>query len=104
MSGAPRALLDRHGRPFLDAAGGRRAVTGPDDPSLSTAERAALLHERGEVMAAFEAAGVAFGPTPPKMKYSYFEFDPVQVLAGSPVAPATAECRKHAHAADFRSC
>lgn len=45
-----RELLDRHGRPFLDAAGGRRAVTGPYDPGLSTAERAALLHERGEIV------------------------------------------------------
>ena len=74
-------LLDRHGRPFLDSAGRRHA---PDDPSL--AERVALLHERGEIMAAFEAIGVTLDPAPSETQYSYRQYDPVRVLADAPAA------------------
>ncbi|MEV0350591.1 ankyrin repeat domain-containing protein [Nonomuraea sp. NPDC050680] len=88
------ALLERHGGgdrpPFFNADGTRRAAgelptadPGPADPP-ARAEWATLLHERGEVEAAFAAAGIALDPSP--LKHRWGPIDPLPVLEALPLA------------------
>ncbi|MEV1244574.1 ankyrin repeat domain-containing protein [Nonomuraea sp. NPDC049750] len=88
------ALLERHGGgdrpPFFNADGTRRAAEelptadpGPADPP-TRAEWVTLLHERGEVEAAFAAAGLALDPSPLKRRWGLL--DPLPVLEKLPLA------------------
>ncbi|MEV6158677.1 ankyrin repeat domain-containing protein [Nonomuraea sp. NPDC052129] len=88
------ALLERHGGgdrpPFFNADGTRRAAgelpttdPGPADPP-TRAEWVTLLHERGEVEAAFAGAGVALDPSP--LKHRWGPIDPLPVLEKLPLA------------------
>ncbi|MEU8356233.1 ankyrin repeat domain-containing protein [Nonomuraea sp. NPDC048882] len=93
-------LLERHGGgdrpPFFDADGTLRpagklptADPGPADPSAHT-EWVTLLHERGEVEAAFAAVGIEVDPSPLQSGYAGL-IDPLRVLEKLPVAPARLE-------------
>ncbi|WP_433515057.1 ankyrin repeat domain-containing protein [Nonomuraea sp. CA-143628] len=88
------ALLERHGGgnrpPFFNADGTRRAAEelptadpGPADPPAH-AEWVTLLHERGEVEAAFAAAGIALDPSP--LQHHWGAIDPLPVLEKLPLA------------------
>ncbi|GAA2859520.1 hypothetical protein GCM10020220_055820 [Nonomuraea rubra] len=89
------ALLERHGGgdrpPFLNADGTRRAAgelptadPGPADPP-ARAEWAALLHERGEIEAAFAAVGIAVDPSPLELRWGA-AIEPLPVLERLPLA------------------
>ncbi|MGW6495274.1 ankyrin repeat domain-containing protein [Nonomuraea angiospora] len=89
------ALLERHGGgdrpPFFNADGTRRAAgdlptadPGPADPPAH-AEWVTLLHERGEVEAAFAAAGIALDPSPLEPRWGR-PIDPLPVLEKLPLA------------------
>ncbi|MCO6010413.1 ankyrin repeat domain-containing protein [Actinoallomurus purpureus] len=86
-------LLERCGggdrAPFFAADGTPRALPaappGPVDPVALT-EWAALLHERGEVEAAFAAAGIELDATPPRMNRSSHRMEPLAVLERLPLA------------------
>ncbi|GAA1672869.1 hypothetical protein GCM10009733_082520 [Nonomuraea maheshkhaliensis] len=93
-------LLERHGGgdrpPFFDADGTLRpagklptADPGPADPPAHT-EWVTLLHERGEVEAAFAAVGIELDPAPLQSRYAGL-IDPLRVLEKLPVAPARLE-------------
>ncbi|MGW3352948.1 ankyrin repeat domain-containing protein [Nonomuraea rubra] len=89
------ALLERHGGgdrpPFLNADGTRRAAgelptadPGPADPP-ARAEWATLLHERGEIEAAFTAVGIAVDPSPLRLRWGA-AIEPLPVLERLPLA------------------
>ncbi|MEU7856315.1 ankyrin repeat domain-containing protein [Nonomuraea sp. NPDC049141] len=89
------ALLERHGGgnrpPFFNADGTRRAAEdlptadpGPADPPAH-AEWVTLLHERGEIEAAFAAAGIALDPSPLETRWGA-TIDPLLVAEKLPLA------------------
>ncbi|MFE0510412.1 ankyrin repeat domain-containing protein, partial [Streptomyces sp. NPDC058964] len=74
------------GPPFLHADATPRgtgelptAEPGDGDPA-ARAERATLLHQKGETRAAFAAAGIELDLTPPQ-KSGWYRADPEQILA-----------------------
>ena len=94
------ALLERCGGgdrpPFFDEDGTPRAPgrlptadPGPADPAALT-EWVTLLHERGEVEAAFAAAGIELDRTPLPSR-GYGPIDPEAILRGYALAPTRLE-------------
>lgn len=75
--------------PFLNADGTPRPQSelprsDPGDDPAERAEWAALLHERGDVEAAFAAAGITVDLTPPHSRW--YKIDPKAVLAARALA------------------
>ena len=85
--------------PFLHGDGAPRSAAespaanpGRADPAAFT-EWVTLLHERGEVEAAFAAAGIVLDTTPVEIKpyYKVSSVDPLEVFARIPLAPSRVE-------------
>ncbi|MFC8228839.1 ankyrin repeat domain-containing protein [Streptomyces sp. NPDC057287] len=83
-----RTAVGAGGRvPFFHDDGSplRRQDLGASGDAAARAERVALLHEKGEVPEAFDAAGIEWDPTPPASARSRYRMDPGQVLRATAI-------------------